>query len=156
MKKELLKGFSMVTLVIVIAFAAAVVSASAQSNKLVIADIPFDFVVADEAMPAGEYRVRTASAQGDGLLIQSADAKHSAIRLTNSVESKKTNARLVFRRYGERYFLAEVWNGADSTGRQLTRSKQERAIQRELAAIQSKSELAQSTYAIVEVLVKVR
>jgi hypothetical protein len=159
MKKDLLKGFTMFTLVVVITLAAAAVSANAQSSdKLVVADIPFEFVVADQAMPAGEYRVKPTSLAGNGLLIQSADASHSAIRLTNAIDPKKnrTQARLVFRRYGERYFLSEVWNGTDSTGRQLTKCKEEKAIERELAAIQSKSEWAQSTYAIVEVMAKAR
>ena len=157
MKKQLLKGFTMITLVVVVSLATAVVSAKAQSSsKLVVADIPFSFVVAGETMPAGEYRVT--QGLGNGLIIQSADSTHSAMRLTNTIqpESDHNQAKLVFRRYGERYFLSEVWNGFDESGRQLLRSKEEKAIERELAAIQSKSEFAQRTYAIVEVLAKAR
>jgi hypothetical protein len=44
MKKELLKGFTMLALLVIIAFATALVSANAQSAQKVTGDIPFDFV----------------------------------------------------------------------------------------------------------------
>lgn len=146
MKKEILKGLTMLMFIVALALATAVVS-NAQSSNKVVADIPFEFIVGDQSMPAGEYAARATTAQGNGLMIRSADGKRAAIRLTNAIEPKrdKTNARLVFHRYGERYFLAEVWSGGDSRGHQLLKSRQERAIQREL-------ELAQSTYETIEVL----
>jgi hypothetical protein len=158
MKKELLKGFTMLMVIIALALATAVASANAQSARKIVADVPFEFIVGDQAMPAGEYAAKATSMDGKSLMIQSADAKRSAIRLTNAIAPKqnKTHARLVFHRYGERYFLAEVWSGADSTGRQLVKSRQERAIERELASIPSKSELAQSTYETVEIVAVLR
>jgi hypothetical protein len=158
MKKEIVKGLAMVTLVIAIALATAVVSANGQSNRLVVADIPFEFVVGDKAMPAAEYRVRPAAALGKGILIQTADSNNSALRLTNTLEPRKnkTHARLVFHQYGNRYFLAEVWTGGDDRGLQLTKSRHERAIERELATIASKSKSAPGTYAIVELVAAIR
>ena len=157
MKKEILKGVTMLALLVALALATAVVSANAQSSNQVVSNIPFEFVVGDKTLPSGAYSVRPANAQGNALMIQSKDGKASAIRLTDPTEQRnnKRYARLIFHRYGQNYFLCEVWNG-DSTGRQLTRSKQERAIERELAAIPSKSELAQSTYETVEVVAVLR
>lgn len=154
MKKELLKGFTMLMSVVVLALTAAVVSANAQSSNRVIADIPFEFNVGYKALPAGEYSVQAVATAGDALLIQSADRKVSALRLSQATERMKTksHARLVFHRYGEHYFLAEVWTGADNTGRQLLKSQEERAIERELANIASTSDLAGTTYEIVEVV----
>jgi uncharacterized protein involved in type VI secretion and phage assembly len=154
MKKELLKGVTMLMLIVVLAFATAIVSANAQSSNRVVAEIPFQFTVGDRAMPSGKYAVKATSTQGNALMIQSADAKRSAIRLTNSIEStrNKERARLVFHRYGERYFLAEVWTGASSTGQQLLKSRREAAIERELASNGSRSELARTKYEIVEVV----
>ncbi|MGH9933368.1 MAG: hypothetical protein ACREA9_29640 [Pyrinomonadaceae bacterium] len=150
MKKEILKGLTMVMLTVVLALVSAVASANAQSSNRVVASIPFEFVVGGQTMPAGEY-VATASTQNGALRILSADAKSSAIRLTNSIEPQrnKTNARLVFHRYGERYFLAEVWSGSDSAGCQLLKSRQERATERELASISTRFET-------IEVLAKAR
>ena len=153
MKKELLKGFTMLLLVVVIALATAVASANAQSAKNVVADIPFEFSVGYKTMPAGEYSVRSIVSAGDALMIQSADAKVTALRQSEATTKMKNNnhARLVFHRYGERYFLAEVWNGADSAGRQLLKSQEERTIESELASISSQGQTAKSTFEIVEV-----
>ena len=154
MKKNFLKGFTMLTLIVAIALATAVVSAHAQSSRLVVANVPFEFTVGDQTMPAGEYRIRPALSKG--LSIQSADAKKTVMRLANDIEPNKKPARLVFHRYGDRYFLAEVWSGPDTIGRQVLKSRQERAIERELATIASKSEYAESTYSIVEVAAVLR
>ena len=150
MKKEFLKGFTMLTLIIAIALATAVASAHAQSSRMVVSNIPFEFIVGDQTLPVGEYRM--AQTLTNGLMVRSLNDDRSVIRLTRVLApSNKTQARLVFHRYGERYFLAEVWVGGDGEGRQLTKSRQERAIERELATIASKSEQAESAYKLVEV-----
>ena len=155
MKKNILKSFTMLTLLVSVALAAAVVSANAQSIP-VKANIPFEFVIGDKTLPAGAYTVTTANGALDALRIQSADGKNSAVRLSNPTEQKsRSRARMVFHRYGHNYFLAEVWNG-DTAGRELVKSKQERAIERELASIPSKSDLAQSTYETIVVVAAAR
>jgi hypothetical protein len=156
MKKELLKGLTMMMVIVVIALPGAVVSAKAQPSSKVVANIPFEFSVGYKTMPAGEYSVQTVSSAGNGLLIQSADGKISVLRLSDATENSKnkSHARLVFHRYGERYFLAEVWNGADSTGRQLTKSQEERAIERELPNIATNGDA--KNYEIVEVVAVLR
>jgi len=155
MKKEILKGLTMVTLVLALALATAVASAHAQSAKKVVADIPFAFVVGDQTLSAGEYTLKSATAPENALIIQNAAGKSEALRLTYVIEPKQNrrSARLVFHQYGQRYFLAEVWTGAGSVGRHLLKSRQERAIEREFATIASKSEMSDSCYEIVEVAV---
>jgi len=157
MKKEFLKGFTVTLVILVIAFASAVVS-NAQSTISVVANIPFEFSVGNKALPAGEYTVQTVPSSNSALMVRSANGKSAAIRLTE--ESDRTNgkahAHLQFRRYGDRYFLTEVWDGFEPTGRRLLRSQEERAIEGELASIASKSELAQSSYQTIEVLARVR
>lgn len=158
MKKELVKGFTMVAFVVVLALAAAAASATAQSSGKVSADVPFEFSVGYKTMPAGEYSVQTVSSSGNSLLIQSRDGKTSALRLSDATSriKNKSHALLVFHRYGERYFLAEVWNGADITGRQLLQSLEERAIERELQNIAATSDEGRITYEIVEVVAVLR
>ena len=151
MKKNILKGFTMLMLLVAVSLAAAVVSANAQSTAIK-ANIPFEFVVGDKTLPAGTYRATTLSTARDALRIQSADGKDSALRLSGPTEqNSKGQARMVFHRYGHKYFLAEVWD-IGTAGRELAKSKQERAIERELASIPSKSDLAQSTYETVVVV----
>ena len=151
MKKELLKSFTGLTIIAVLAVATVAASAKPQPSIRVTADIPFEFSVGYKTMPAGEYAVLQLLS-GNGLLIQSRDGRINVVRLSNAVETSKTqsHARLVFHRYGERYFLAEVWNGSDKTGRELLRSDEEQNLQSELASNSKPGEPAQS-YEIVEV-----
>jgi hypothetical protein len=155
MSKQIVKTLTMLTLVVGLALAAAVVSANPQlTSHGVIADIPFDFIVADQTLPAGKYTVRAATADGDGLRISNLKGKASVMRLSNPVaeNSEKRKARMVFHRYGQQYFLAEIWSG-DGSGRQLNSCKRERHLRNELAANPSKKDSATEGYEIVEVAV---
>ena len=154
MKREFLKGFTMLALMVSLALATAVV-ANAQSTPKIVATVPFEFSVGYKALPAGEYSVRSIASAGNGLLIQSSDGKVSALRLSDPTRRTKDRpkARLVFHRYGERYFLAEVWSGLDNSGRQLLRSQEERAIESELriASSRENAHAPNVMYEIVEV-----
>jgi len=68
----------------------------------------------------------------------------------------KTYARLVFHRYDNCYFLSEVWMSGERVGRELRKSAQERAIERELAAIPSNGNLASRGYEVIEIVAVVR
>lgn len=158
MKREILKGSSMLMLIVGLAFVTAVVSVKGQTSDRIVCDIPFEFVVGEKTLPAGQYTAKRVTPGSRALLVAEKNAKSSIIRMTTDLEPKrdKAQARMVFHRYGQHYFLAEVWRGGDSFGEKLQRSRQERAIERELAAIVSKSELAQRTYEIVELVAVVR
>lgn len=158
MKKELLKGFTMLVLIVMLALASAVASNAQPLHKLV-ADIPFDFSVGYKILPAGQYTVKALAADNTGLLIQSADESTSVLRLSEATgpAKDKAYARLVFHRYGERYFLAEVWDGADrtGTGRQLVKSQEERTIESEVASLSLQSADGNSIYETIEVIARV-
>lgn len=161
MKRDLLKGLTMLVLIVTLALATAVVSANAQStaNK-VVASVPFEFSIGYKVLPAGEYSVQSIVTAGDGLLIQSTDGKLMALRLSEATQriKNKSQAHLVFHRYGERYFLAEVWNGTDNTGRQLIKSQEERELesQQTIASARENAHASNATYEIVEVLAELR
>ncbi len=158
MQKQILRGFTILVLIAAVALMAALVSANAQSSGLVVADIPFEFAVGAKSLGAGEYSVRGFTANADALLISSRDSNDVAIRLTQSIRARivPQQTKLVFHRYGQRYFLSEVWTAGQPTGRQLQKSGAERAIEGQLAAISSKSELARSSYETVEIVAMVR
>ena len=150
MSKQIVKSLTMLTLVVGLAMATVVVPANGQVSTFVTADIPFDFIVANKTLRAGKYTVTEAST--NGLRIRGRDAESSAMRLTNAIteKSKKRNARMVFHRYGQQYFLAEVWSG-ESYGHQLLKSSKERHLREELA-----SKASTNGYEIVEVIAQVR
>ena len=133
MRKQLLKGFAMLMAVMAVAMVTAVASANGQTVRAK-SNIPFEFGVADQTLRAGAYEISSMNASGDALKIVSTSSRDGAVRLTRPASGKAKNSVLLFHRYGERYFLAEVWN-AEGRGLQLMTSKQERAIQKEMSRI---------------------
>jgi hypothetical protein len=90
------------------------------------------------------------------LFIRDRDGKTSALRLTMGIgrpESPGQN-KLVFHKYGQRYFLSEVWTvrAGEALGRQLFKSKEEGRIQRRLSATRNKHEATQNACETVEIL----
>jgi len=158
MQKQILRGVTMLMLIGAVALMAALVSAHAQSSGSVVADIPFEFTVGGKSLSAGEYSVRTITPSGNTLLISGRNSHDAAIRLTNSIQAREVTgkATLVFHRYGQRYFLSEVWTPGERTGRQLMKCAAERNLQNQLAANASKSELASNSYETVEIIAMVR
>lgn len=157
MKKQIVKGLTMLMLIAGVALMAALVSAHAQSTS-VVANVPFEFTVGGKSLKAGEYSVRDFTTSSGALLVQNKDSNASAVRMTNTIESRiaPKQGKLIFHRYGQRYFLSEVWTPGERIGRQLRKSDEERTIERQLAANPSKSELAQSSYEKVEIVAMVR
>jgi hypothetical protein len=93
------------------------------------ANIPFDFNVGGKEFKAGKYSISRlfASNTTDTLLIRSADNSEAANFNVNSVRGKgESQARLIFRRYGSQYFLAQIFDGQGREGYGLLKSKAER------------------------------
>ena len=135
MKKTVVKGFITAAL-LVAAIITAGVSAQAQTlqNKLTV-NIPFDFSVSGEKLPAGKYWVsRAHESIGDTVLqIQNADGRPVANRFSVPIVTFKTKNRgeLVFHRYGDQYFLSEVWPAGAVTGREFPKTHAERELARQ-------------------------
>ena len=85
-------------------------NAFGQAGKAVKANITFDFQIRDRIYPAGEYRIELARGHDNILKITSlSGASKSGFILANqsNVGAKQT-PRLVFRKYGEDYFLTKI------------------------------------------------
>src|SRR6478736_4771036 len=96
-------------------------AAHAQTTQLKVT-VPFDFTAGDSVLPAGDYDVQSLGPWGGkALSIHSVNSNAGTLVLSNSRESAKTSdrARLVFYRYGDQYFLGEVWTVGTHIGRQL-------------------------------------
>lgn len=159
MARQILKGLTMLMLVAGLAFASAMV-VNGQSGKTLIAQVPFDFIAGNKTLASGQYDVRAINSGGDALSIRSADAKDQVLCLTDGTSrtknENKAEARLVFHRYGNQYFLAQVWMAGSSVGREMRKTRQERAIERELIAVAPKSDLNKPVYEVVEIAATVR
>ncbi|HEX2715327.1 MAG TPA: hypothetical protein VHM88_24370 [Candidatus Acidoferrales bacterium] len=131
------RTFAIVTLLALFIIAAAGLGHAQQS---VMVNIPFEFVVGDRTLPAGDYDIqRPATGRPEVLLIHRTDGSASAIVLTMPVEANdwQPESKLLFNRYGDRYFLSQIWTAGERFGRELYKSRAEK----ELASMETKREV---------------
>jgi len=111
----------------------ATASAYAQTGKLK-ADVPFNFAVAGRTLPSGEYTIQSETGVNHALSISGA-GENPIIFLANWCGALKASepTKLVFSRYGDQYFLSQVWMAGHDAGYQLRKSRREIEVARELA-----------------------
>ena len=114
----------------------------ARAQDAMVVDIPFAFTAGSATLPAGEYRVQKLDRNSAVLLIHCWDARASALVITNAAQAKEpqTESKLVFNRYGNRYFLSQVWTSGSIRGRQLPISPREKEMP-QLARNETKIEI---------------
>ncbi len=113
---------------------------TAQSLR-VKANIPFAFMVGGKSMPAGEYMVdRSLTDRPAGFLSITNEAGGGCfawpVVVGGGADVTHNQPELIFHRYGDRYFLYQVWDGFSTTGFQIRPSRDERKATQESAAIQ--------------------
>lgn len=129
MKKHSLRIFLMFGLFAILAASTAQAQSAAREQT---ANIPFSFTVGDKTFAAGTYTIERVNPRVDAspLVIKSQDGSSTKMVLTTSVHAAKaqSSSRLVFNRYGDQYFLAQVWAQADTSGLEFPRSRSERTL----------------------------
>jgi len=118
MKKQAL------TLVGVLSLVLAAGSAFAQSSQEIRANVPFNFVVNHVELPAGQYSITTIGGGNEILVLRGLNNKTVKIVNANAAQANKPadRTKLVFRVYGDRYFLSQIWTEGDERGRALPKS----------------------------------
>ena len=161
MKIQLVSGLTKISLLSAIVFVTAVTSAQGQSlENRIRANIPFDFTVADKKLSSGKYSIGRAMRASDDTVLSISDVDGSlrAIRSSSAAQTlqAREKATLVFHRYGDQYFLFQVWPAGETTGRQFYKSRSERDIERNLHGNSSTGKIAENvaveTVTIVGVL----
>ena len=107
------------------------------------ATIPFEFTVRGKALPAGDYVIKRFTDDSSNLLVISNVKNHEhAVFETENVKVGATpkKGEIVFHRYGESYFLSEVFAGGEDMGNELPPSRQERRLRRDLASNKTETE----------------
>ena len=140
MKRNVIKRLTMLSLVSMFSLCAAVASANAQLSIPIRAKVPFDFNVGEKKLPAGEYTFSRLSGFSDNKVISvsGADAGAHVFQSTFAahVLTPKDKSTLVFHKYGDQYFLEQIWSGGEQAGSQVPESRSERTIERQLAQTQ--------------------
>jgi hypothetical protein len=127
------------TLLIAASFSAT--SAHAQIIGNVEAQIPFPFHVGNNTLPAGTYVIhRLDDNNGTVMQISRRDGTMSVLFDVESaqVNSAPDKTELIFNKYGDRYFLSEMFDEGNPDGSRVYASKDEK-----MASKQTQSTVAQ-------------
>ena len=119
MKATILR-LTMIT-ALALAFAASAQAQTALNFKTFA--VPFSFKVGNKVLPAGEYKF---TADNQIIRVQKTDGKENTVTLTQRTRgtNNENNVKLTFRRYGDQYYLSQVWL-SDSLGRELKGPRRE-------------------------------
>jgi hypothetical protein len=104
---------------------------SAQIIGDVEANIPFQFHAGNTKFPAGQYRIHVLDNTDLSVIeISSMDDSISAVFQVRDAETKSdpTKTELIFNKYGNRYFLAELFDEGNPNGSQVLESQYEKRI----------------------------
>ncbi|HKY42634.1 MAG TPA: hypothetical protein VJM50_06035 [Pyrinomonadaceae bacterium] len=126
-------------LAIIVLAGAFTVNAQAQTAgaQIAVANIPFAFNVGNKNLPAGKYTISVLNSTSDRkvLQIRSNSGGSSAMIQTNSVIGNTSDdAKLVFERYGDRYFFARAQMAGEPTSFAALKTSAQRAQKEAVAA----------------------
>lgn len=127
MSKQFLSGVALLSLFLVL----MAISAVARTPHQMTVAIPFAFTIGETTLPAGTYTVDRPNANTVNVF-SICDANHQTQMVfnTHTIEADGLSAamRLEFRRYGDQYFLGQVWAGNGNIGHELAQSSLEREL----------------------------
>jgi hypothetical protein len=105
--------------------------ASAQIIGNLEVNIPFQFHAGNAKLPAGKYLIRMLDNSDLTIMeISSLDGSTSALFQVQDAEANSTPAKseLIFNKYGNRYFLAKVFDEGNPSGSEVPKSTYEKKI----------------------------
>jgi hypothetical protein len=102
---------------------------SAQEPRLT-ANVPFDFVVRNQHFAAGSYTMVVDIPRSAVLIRGAEDAVFTLSIGTTRASHGDLRPKLVFNRYGDRYFLSKVWPAGRDYGRELLPCQAEQELAR--------------------------
>lgn len=111
---------------IVAILAAWPASMAAQMDPYLKADIPFSFWSGNILMPAGSYRITRMTQYGNTLQVEH---EKQAVKLAVERWQLESSSvpKLVFQRYGDTYFLSQIWMTDRWSGLPMTKMQREYA-----------------------------
>lgn len=109
-------------------FSSAIAASSSLFTFRIKADIPFDFQVGKKKMPKGDYIIESVGSSGTVLIRKEKGGKAVNVLTVIDKHTDKHKSRLMFRRYGDQYFLARIWDGSSETVLKIEKSSAEKKV----------------------------
>jgi hypothetical protein len=136
MMNSKISTFRSALLVAALAFAPVTASLHAQTADRVQVNIPFAFQNGSTVLPAGTY---TFADSNHILTVRGrVDSSLSLSRVEDSGSTAPKTGKVVFQRYGDKYFLREVWQANESNHtvviKTIAEIKARKAFQVEIAS----------------------
>jgi hypothetical protein len=127
------KRYHLLAFFFTLIFASAIYPAKANAQIVgdIEATIPFQFHAGNTKFPAGEYRIHVMDNTDLSVMeITSMDGTVSALFQVRDTDasSEPTKTELIFNRYGNRYFLAKLFDVGETAGSQVVESGYEKKI----------------------------
>lgn len=93
-------------------FVGLMISVQAQVGMRYRAHIPFDFSVGNKTLPAGDYVIEMTNKSSKQNFLTIRETKTGETKIVQvipkGINAKSKTSRLVFNRYADQYFLAEI------------------------------------------------
>ena len=131
-------GSAILSSAVAVGLFASTGSVKAQDGPRVNVSIPFAFQVGSKQLPAGSYAMHVRFSHKVVQLEELGSSKPASVLLTGSASEDgkiQMGGRLIFHRYGDRYFLREVWEGDSGLGLVSALSQEEKKMFRHKQAV---------------------
>ena len=134
MKLEQITGNRLLSLLIALVFALTMypTKAKAQITGDLEVDVPFQFHAGNSKLPPGKYFIHVLDNSNLNIMeISSADGATSALFEVRGAEANSAPAKseLIFNKYGNRYFLAKLFDEGNPSGSVVLESRYEKGVQ---------------------------
>lgn len=119
-------------LVLLTAGGAIRTNAQALAEGTIEADVPFAFIVGEKTFPAGKYTLKRADDTNPEVLEIRNDNGRGTIFFDVETAEANENSRqtkLVFKKFGDQYFLSEIWASDTNVGYRLPMTNAEKSLE---------------------------
>jgi hypothetical protein len=130
-KEDVMKR-NLIGILTLVAMSVLLGATGAYAQSYAKADVPFAFTVGSAQLPPGNYQIKCSNAGETTIVIQNGETTASAMSMVEREYPRTTNAKLVFHRVGNQYFLAEIWRNSSTEGMVIPTSSQEKSLEKEL------------------------
>jgi hypothetical protein len=126
-------GKLLLTLCLLTVGGGVVTNAQIESLARVQVNVPFAFSVGNTKLPAGKYQISTLDDSNKILELRSDNGRTSVLFDTQDVEARgdqiPSKTEVVFDRFGDQYFLTQVWVAGEASGSELPKSRMEKRLE---------------------------